>query len=164
MSDYDTTQIGDYDIYTIELGVNDWSNTHLTPVGSLNDYKNADGTQNSNYAQCLKRMILKIRSVSSNPTIILFTPRRAYGMSGFLPASSNDANNDGIYLHEYADLLIEVAKYEGFMVVDMFYNSGINDDNLTEYSYDTALHPNEKGMQQYANMLYDVLRPFLYNV
>jgi len=163
MLGYDVNTIVKADIYTVALGINDWGSTNLSAVGTLADYKaNMDGSARDNYAQCLRRMVNKIRSLNPAAHIILMTPRRAYGFDGFLPASSADANSAGVYLHEFADLLIEVARYEGFLVADLYYGSGMNDGNLAAYSYDAALHPNDAGMQVIANVLYEQMSKLLH--
>lgn len=162
MKGYDISAIPVADVYTIALGINDWGETNLTPVGTLADYKaNADGSVSDNYAQCLRRMVNKIRKINAAAFIILMTPRRAYGFDGFLPDSSVSPNSAGVYLHEYADLLIDVARYEGFPVADVYYESGMNDSNLAAYSYDVALHPNDAGMQIIANVLYNQMATIL---
>ena len=160
MLTYDISNITTADIYTIDLGINDWG--ARSPVGTLADYKAADGTQSTNFAQCLKRMILAIRALNENAFIILMTPRRAYGFNEYLPAHSTDPNASGVYLHEFADIISEIGRFEGIPVVDQYYNSGINDANLTDYSIDEALHPNDAGMQIIANMLYPVFEQYLY--
>lgn len=159
MLTYNLNNLTVADIYTINLGINDWG--ARSPVGTIADYKAADGTQSSNFAQCLKRMILKIRTLNSGAFIILMTPRRAYGFNDYLPAHSTDPNASGAYLYEYVDIINEVGKIEGIPVVDQYYKSGINDSNLVNYSYDVALHPNGAGMQIIANMLYPVFEQYL---
>lgn len=163
MLGYNVDSIVKADIYTIALGINDWGATNLSPVGTLEDYKaNADGSAKSNYAQCLRRMVNKIRELNPAAHIILMTPRRAYGFDNFLPDSSVSANGAGVYLYEFADLLIEVGRHEGFLVADLYYGSGMNDGNLADYSYDVALHPNDAGMQVIANVLYEPMAKLLH--
>lgn len=163
MLGYNVDSIVKADIYTIALGINDWGATNLSPVGTLEDYKaNTNSNAKSNYAQCLRRMVNKIRELNPAAHIILMTPRRAYGFDNFLPGSSVSANGAGVYLHEFADLLIEVARYEGFFVADLYYSSGMNDGNLADYSYDVALHPNDAGMQVIANVLYEPMAKLLH--
>lgn len=157
MLEYPYHTIGVADIYTIALGINDWGATHLTPVGTIADYKAFTSGSPTNYAQALKRLVNQIRTNNATAFIILITPRRAYNFNGYLPNSSLDANAAGVYLHEYVDILNEVAKYESFPIVDQYYNSGINDSNLPAYCYDTCLHPNDAGMKIIANMLYPVM-------
>lgn len=163
MKGYDVSSIPAADIYTIALGINDWGETNLTPVGTLADYKaNADGSASDNYAECLRRMVNRIRELNSAAFIILITPRRAYGFEGYLPASSVQPNSAGVYLHEYADLINDVARFEGFPVADLYYNSGMHDGNLAAYSYDVALHPNDAGMQIIANVLYAPMAAYIH--
>ena len=153
------------DIYTIALGVNDWR--ACTPVGTLDDYKNyGDGTDASvtYFSEALRRIVNKCRTMNPESFIIIMTPRRGRDFGGQFPAHSTDANTAGIYLHQYADLLKEVARYESFPLVDQYYESGINDANLQKYSYDNTLHPNDAGMQIIANQLFPVIKQVCYGL
>ena len=153
------------DIYTIALGVNDWR--ACTPVGTLDDYKNyGDGTDGSvtYFSEALRRIVNKCRAMNPESFIIIMTPRRGRDFGGQFPTHSTDANTAGIYLHQYADLLKEVARYESFPLVDQYYESGINDTNLQKYSYDNTLHPNDAGMQIIANQLFPVIKQVCYGL
>lgn len=62
------------DFYTIFLGINDWANLNLSQVGTIEDYKNfTTGTAN-NYAQAIKKIVTKCKTLNTNSIIILFTP------------------------------------------------------------------------------------------
>jgi lysophospholipase L1-like esterase len=161
--DHITTQ---GDIYTIMLGINDWSDTKLTPVGTLTDYKNYVTTTGSgeyatvtNFAEALARLIIKIKRVSTNAFVILITPKRSNSytsQTAHFPASSMVANAGGIYLHQYADIIKEVADYEGYPCVDLYHNGGFTDQNMPALCYDN-LHPNDIGMELIASDLYPAM-------
>jgi len=138
--------------YTIEHGVNDWA--HSTPVGTLYDYQNntANGTFCANY----RLLINEIRSINPDATIILCTPRRAFGFNGYLPAHWYLPKN-GTKLEDYVKAIREIAAAEGFVVADFFKNSGNNENQLKVTSIDVALHPNDLG---YELMSREVLRAF----
>ena len=55
---------------------------------------------------------------------------------------------------ELDSIIKEIADYEGYPIIDLYYKSGVNDANLPTLCYDQYLHPNERGMQLIANMIY----------
>lgn len=144
----DKSLIKKADFYTIEHGVNDWGNQ--IPVGTLDDYINA--TNKDSFAYAYKQIINRIFLYNKNAKVILCTPRQAYGFNGYLPACNQPHPVSGIYLHEYADLVRQIAQYEGFPVAD-FYNECGGEHNLKSLSIDDAVHPNDAGYQMMANVL-----------
>ena len=143
------------DYYTIEHGINDWG--HSTPVGTINDYIN--NTKNGTFAATYRQVIDRIFTRNKKARVILCTPRKAYGYGDFLPDHWYDAKN-GIYLQEYADLIRQIAAYESFPVADFFAEAG-GQRQLDYWSYDTALHPNDAGMQIMANILIQAFEKIL---
>lgn len=135
------------DYYTIEHGINDWG--HSTPVGTMDDYIN--NTNNGTFAATYRRLIEAIFAANADAKVVLCTPRKGYGFSGYLPDHWYDAKN-GIYLKQYADIIKEIAAYEGFPVADFFNECG-GQHNLARLSIDVALHPNDAGYQMMANVL-----------
>ena len=151
---------GDYapvlaDYYTIEHGINDWGLS--TPVGTIDDYIN--NTKNGTFAANYRQVIDKIFSRNKKARVILCTPRKAYGYGTYLPAHWYDPKN-GIYLQEYADIIRQIAAYESFPVADFFAEAG-GQRQLDYWSYDTALHPNDDGMQIMANILIQAFEKIL---
>ena len=143
------------DYYTIEHGINDWG--HSTPVGTIDDYIN--NTKNGTFAAIYRQLIDKIFQRSKKARIILCTPRKAYGFNGYLPDHWYDPLN-GIYLQEYVDIIHQIAAYESFPVADFFAECG-GQRQLDNWSYDTALHPNDEGMQIMANVLIQAFEKIL---
>jgi len=141
--------------YTIEHGINDWG--HATPVGTIDDYIN--DTKNGTFAANYRKVIDKIYSVNPNAMIVLCTPRKGYGFGGYLPDNCEDANK-GIYLHEYADVIRQIAEYESLPVADFYALCG-NQHNLASLSIDKALHPNDNGYQLMADVLVKAMRKVL---
>ena len=135
------------DYYTIEHGINDWG--HSIPVGTIEDYIN--NTKNGTFAATYRQVIDRIFTRNKKARVILCTPRKAYGYGDYLPAHWYDAKN-GIYLQEYVDVIRQIAAYESFPVADFFAECG-GQRQLDNWSYDTALHPNDEGMQIMANVL-----------
>ncbi|MCR4921323.1 MAG: SGNH/GDSL hydrolase family protein [Bacteroidaceae bacterium] len=143
------------DYYTIEHGINDWG--HSTPVGTIQDYIN--NTKNGTFAANYRQVIDRIFTRNPKARVILCTPRKAYGFNGYLPDHWYDAKN-GIYLQEYADMVRAIAAYESFPVADFFAEAG-GQRQLDNWSYDTALHPNDEGMQIMANILIQAFEKIL---
>ena len=149
------------DYYTIEHGINDWGN--CTPVGTIDDYIN--NTWNGTFAANYRRLIDRIFTRSRNKArVILCTPRKAYGFGDYLPDHWYDPQYDdggnAYYLQDYVDIIRQIAVYESFPVADFFAEAG-GQRQLDNWSYDTALHPNDKGMQIMANILIQAFEKIL---
>lgn len=145
-------------IYTIALGINDWGAGNA--VGTISDYKSwTSGDTVDNFAKGIARIVKKIRTLNAYADIVIMTPTKA--ISGYFPTSSNSPSNNGqrTYLHEYADMLIEIADYEGFPVVDIYHHGNYNDGNIPYWTYDKC-HPNDRGSRKIANLLFPVMRYF----
>ena len=147
--------VGLADYYTIEHGINDWG--HSTPVGTINDYIN--NTKNGTFAAIYRQVIDRIFARNKKARVILCTPRKAYGYGSYLPDHWYDPLN-GIYLQEYAEVIRQIAAYESFPVADFFAECG-GQRQLPYLSYDTALHPNDEGMQIMANVLIQAFEKIL---
>lgn len=135
------------DYYSIEHGINDWG--HSVKVGTIDDYIN--NTNNGTFAADYRRLIDNIYKLNPKAKIVLCTPRKAYGFSGYLPGHWYDEKS-GIYLGDYAELIREIAAYESLPVADFFAECG-GQHNLDQLSIDVALHPNDDGYQMMANVL-----------
>ena len=155
-SAYDAIVRADY--YTIEHGINDWG--HCVKVGSFED-DYIGQKDNTTFAYQYRRIIDRIFKVNKGAKVVLCTPRKAYGFGDYLPAHWYDpmVASDGtkIYLREYADLIRQIAEYEGFPVADWFAECGGQND-LSMQSIDVALHPNDVGYQRMANVLIQALQ------
>lgn len=142
----DNNLIKKADYYSIEHGANDWRMSK--PVGTLNDYINK--TNEGSFAYAIRSIIDRIFSLNKKAKVVLCTPRNVYGGEGCFPGCDEPKN--GIYFHEYADLVRQIAEYEGFPVADFFNECG-GVHNLKELSIDEAVHPNDDGYQMMANVL-----------
>ena len=147
--------VGLADIYTIEHGINDWG--HSVPVGTLEDY--TKNKKNGTFAAIYRQVIDRIFTRNPKARVILCTPRKAYGFNGYLPDHWYDPLNS-IYLEDYAKIIREIAAYESFPVADFFAEAG-GQRQLKHLSYDTALHPNDAGMQIMANILIQAFEKIL---
>lgn len=149
------SQVALADYYTIEHGINDWG--HSTPVGEIDDY--ILNTKNGTFAATYRQLIDRIFTRNKKARVVLCTPRKAYGYGSYLPAHWYDPLN-GIYLEEYANIIRQIAAYESFPVADFFAECG-GQRQLDNWSYDTALHPNDEGMQIMANVLIQAFEKIL---
>lgn len=141
------------DYVTVEHGINDWGNGRA--VGTMADF--TGNTGNNTFYGAYRTVIDTIYSKNANAKIILITPRKGYGFNGFLPDHWYDAKN-GVYLKDYADAVLEIAKYMSLPVCDWFNECNCNQSNLAGNSIDTALHPNDKGYQKMADVLVEAFR------
>lgn len=148
-------QVSHADYYTVEHGINDWG--HSTPVGTIEDYIN--NTNNGTFAANYRLLIEAIYKANPKAMIVLCTPRKGYGFGTYLPARC-DMPLNGIYLHEYADIVRQIAAYESLPVADFYEYCG-NQRTLKNLSIDTALHPNDAGYQLMADVLVPALRKVL---
>ena len=98
----------------------------------------------------------RIFAVNPKAKIVLCTPRKAYGFSGYLPNNCMSDLN-GIYLKDYVDIIRQIAEYEGFPLADFYAECGGQRD-LARMSMDTALHPNDEGYQMMANVLIPAMK------
>lgn len=69
------------DYYTIEHGINDWGQS--IPVGTMDDYINNTG--NGTFAAEYRKLIDAIYKANPKAKIVICTPRRGFGFSGYLP-------------------------------------------------------------------------------
>ena len=136
------------DIYTIEHGVNDWGNS--IPVGSIDDYINNTGV--GTFFGAYRKVIDRIYELNQNSIIIICTPRKSRGFKGFLPESCH-GEKSGRTLKDYADAAAKIANRESLFLCDWFNECQVNDHNLPIYSIDDALHPNDEGYKQMAEIL-----------
>jgi lysophospholipase L1-like esterase len=122
------------DIYSVFLGTNDWWT--CLPIGTFSDYENNTGSQTV-YGS-YRIIIDKIRSLNSGAIIILITPlhRTDYvdlnNPSIFIHGDYK-ANNDSVYLSQYADAIKAIAKTENCKLVDLYYKSGVTTKNAVKY-------------------------------
>ena len=136
------------DFYTLEHGINDWGNNVAS--GTLDDYINK--TANNSFAYYYRVAIDKMKA-NSPKAIVLMTPRKGIGFSGYLPDRWDLQRSGGYYLQDYVNLVLDIAEYEGFEVADNFTFAG-DQSTLADLSIEVALHPNDDGYQLMANEIY----------
>lgn len=147
--------MADADVFFVLGGTNDFSlNVQLGNLYTLdaNNQKVAStdtSTFYGAYHQLAKNLIAKF------PTrrIILMTPTHR----GNYASQPNDFNHNanGNYIRDFVDAVIEIGKWYGFPVIDLFNltNMQPNESSQTSLYYADQLHPNDKGHQRVANTI-----------
>jgi len=122
------------DVYSILLTTNDWAFGSRT-IGTIADYINNTGSGTVFGAY----RIMTDRIYTLNPTalIILITPPQR---GDFIYIADKTNNAVGSYttvsgktLSQFADAIIEIAKYMAIPLVDLYYNSGFNQRSVVKY-------------------------------
>lgn len=143
------------DYYSVELGATDWAAG--TPVGTLNDY--IHGTNSGSFAFWYRKLIDLIIAVNPEAKVVLCTPRKAYAIGETKPSDCY-VPVEGNTLEDFAQLIRQIAEYEGYPVADFYGNCGGQND-LDNLSSADTLHPNDEGYQRMANELADALEKVL---
>jgi hypothetical protein len=121
------------DFYSVFLGTNDWWTA--LPTGTFSDYQNNTGNQTV-YGS-YRTIVNKIRSLNSNAVIILIIPVQRTDFADVNNSSSiiygSYKAKNGHFLSEYADAIKNIAIFENFQLVDLYYKSGITLANAVRY-------------------------------
>jgi lysophospholipase L1-like esterase len=128
------TDIEVADVYTVELGTNDFSRS--IPVGTTAD---ATGKTDSFWGG-LKQLYIDLTTKNMNALIILITPSKRIVSTGST-IDWNTANTAGFKLTDYAQALKDFGSQYGLPVIDWFSESGISSRTAPTFLYD-GLHPN----------------------
>ena len=121
------------DIYSVFLGTNDW--WHDRPLGTLADYQNNTG--NNTVYGSFRIIFNKLKSLNAEAKIILITPMQR----GDFVYISNPKNNaygsykqkSGQWLEQFANAVDSIGSFEGFQVLDLFHQKGMNVKNLVKF-------------------------------
>lgn len=66
--------------------------------------------------------------------------------------TTTSVNKAGYKLDDYRKVVIEMGREFNLPVIDLYNESGINESNLSIYTYD-GLHPNNEGYKKIAETL-----------
>lgn len=93
-----------------------------------------------------------------NKTIAVFLPLQRWGYTGDTVKGSQPTmtNSDGITLRQYCDVIKSKAEQYGIPVLDLYYLSGIDKNNISTYTTD-GLHPNNEGFSKIAQVMIDFI-------
>jgi lysophospholipase L1-like esterase len=121
-------------------GTNDWSSE--TPLGT-----SASITDDGTFYGALNYSIEIIQEAFPNIQIVLATP-----LWRTAPADADtNANGAGVFLSEYVDVVLDVARAHKLPVLDAYRESGINKFNHAAY-LDDGTHPTAAGFSRLASM------------
>lgn len=126
-------------LYTVELPTNDFKLNRS--LGDTSDYINNTG--DTTFYGAYRILIDFFYSTSPSCNIVLFTGLQRNN-SGY---TSFSINSKGFSLNDYNNAIRYIGKRESIPIVDLFYNSGINLKNISQYTYD-GLHPMDIGYDQ----------------
>ena len=137
-------------IWTIDFITNDFKRN--IPLGTFNDYKNATGP--ATFYGAVRQLYDKIKTLSGNDVIIVFSNATKRNNSGYTSTSQNTV---GCTLADYELALLTCAAYNtNWYFVDQNRLSGITDENLPAVTAD-GLHLNNLGylmaVQPWINIL-----------
>lgn len=121
------------DVYSVFLGTNDWWQGRR--LGTLAHYQNDSG--NSTVYGSFRIIINKLRSLNKEAKIILITPMQRADFV-YINNPKNNAygsykEKNGQMLEQFAMAVDSIGKYEGFTVVDLFHQKGMDVKNLVKY-------------------------------
>lgn len=134
----------DIDVVTVFAGVNDFGDSR--PLGTAQDSTLVD-----TFYSDMKAVIENIEKIKPEVEIIFITtPYIGKDGYGFLE------NNVGSTLEDYTKAMSEVCALYDVPVVDLYTNSGINKNNLLDYS-DDSIHPNEAGIKLIGKIIGEAL-------
>lgn len=135
------------DIVTIFGGTNDYGKNKL--LGNISDNKNI----NTFYGN-VKNVINKIYIINPKAKIVFITPLKR-GRFENQPVYPN-RNIAGFRLEQYVQAIKAVCGQKSIQVIDLFNESGINENNLSQYTMDN-LHPNAAGYDKISKIIADKL-------
>lgn len=132
------------DLVTIFGGTNDWGSTKGgKPLGAMGD------TDPKTVYGAIDSIITTVLTNNPKAKLAFITPlQRNYIGEGTTRRgwSETTINDQGIYLIEVVDAIMEVCNRYAVPVLDLYRNSGITDLNKQQWLAD-GLHPNQAGYQ-----------------
>lgn len=123
------------DIVIIFGGTNDYSKSRY--LGEISDSPDTDSFYGN-----VQSVIDNIKSLKSDIEIVFLTPLK-HGYIQGQPSYPN-ANGNGNYLEDYVEAIKEVCDKNNVKYIDMFNESGIDENNVEEFTINNIML-NEKG-------------------
>ncbi len=144
--DFDKTEM-----FLIEFGVNDYSSGRSleNPENPLDVYT---------YGGALRYSVEKLREAYPAAKLVMVTPAYCWLPYGHEVCTKEDFG--GGTLDKYADLQKEIAKEYDMDVIDVFYELGIDENNVSYYTED-GLHLNNEGRELYGNFLGEKIKELM---
>ena len=122
---------------TFLAGTNDWY-YGLTKLYSEDD-TSTENKQRTNMQDCVPYCITQLLTKYPHLKIVVLTPYHAFMQN---KNSDVDANTNGDYLYEYAEVIKQCAESVRVPCVEQYLTSGINQITMYYYTKD-GTHPNE---------------------
>lgn len=129
------------DYLTVFYGTNDW--TAQVPIDNPENLKDT-----STYIGAFRYGYEKLMGAYPNIKVIAVTPMYRYD-SGW---DTESQTYGGKYIYDFGNALIDVCKEYHIPFIDMYYESGVNSYNRTNYIED-GTHPSENGIINLANII-----------
>ncbi|MHA4894854.1 SGNH/GDSL hydrolase family protein [Pedobacter sp. PWIIR3] len=147
--EFDRLGVQKGDVYSIFLGTNDWWSG--IPLGTMDHYKNDSGT--GTVYGAFRVIVNKIKTINPQTKIILITPMQRSDFV-YLTDKNNTAwgsykDKNGQSLASFADAVIDIAKTEGFGIVDLYHKKGLAVKDLVLFK-----RLKEPGTGQYRDYSY----------
>jgi lysophospholipase L1-like esterase len=140
-------ELSDIGLVTVFGGTNNYGGNK--PLGKMGDDKTVDTFYGN-----LEKVIYKISSLNPKVKIVFFTPTKR-GEIQNQPVYPNP-NAVGVTLDQYVQAIKDVCKEHSIQVIDLFNKSGIDTNNLSQYTVDN-LHPNQAGYELISKVIADEL-------
>ena len=121
------------DIYSVFLGTNDW--WQGLPIGNIDNYQKRTGA--NTFFGAYRIIIDKVISLNPDAKIVLITPMPrqdfVYIADSHNNAPGSYATKNGQMLSQFADAVKAIAAMGHYPVIDLYYKSGINLQNLIKF-------------------------------
>lgn len=149
MSNYINKEaLKDIDLVIIMVGTNDY--TTGRNLGTISD----EASTESFYGD-VQAVINAAKEAKPNVKLIFLTPLKHGYIDG--QPSYPDKNNIGIGLEDYSKAIKEVCEKNSIPVIDLFNKSGIEADNIAEYTVNNMIL-NEAGNEKVAKTINESLK------
>lgn len=150
------TTIPSADLIVIFMGTNDYG--HETPLGTITD------TTDVSFYGALNVVVSGLREQYPDSQLVFATPlhRFAFGESAILGTKfsyDNLPNGEGHSLEDYVNAIKAIAEKYDLPVIDLFTLYPYTPENVKDKVkyFPDGLHPNAKGHEILAELLYDQL-------
>lgn len=148
VGDYGMLAAKDYSdvaLVTIAYGVND-ARTGI-PLGTVNS------VDTNTFAGCLNLLLKKIYTDNPECRVIVLSPIQRLRVTDFGIA---DANTNGNYLIDFVNMCRKVAEKRSTYFIDMYRNSGLNQQTLYYYTRE-GVHPLNTGYRRMSALILAML-------
>ncbi|HUH17966.1 SGNH/GDSL hydrolase family protein [Albibacterium sp.] len=121
------------DVYSVFLGTNDWWGSQN--LGTMDDYKNNTGT--STVYGSYRVITDKLKDLNSKAMVILITPLKRLDFVYYNNMKNNAFGSyktkNGRDLAEFANAVAEIAKFEGYKLIDLYNSNDFNYKNIVNF-------------------------------